>query len=322
MKIDAECRVGVATTQVVRYSFDTPNNRIYRGDGRYRLDMSLTPRPNARACFLDTWVPHRFERLRRIVLIPAGAPLHVKSDCGRQSSVVCLLEKEAVREWFDGDLQWNTRRLEACLDIMNPSIEWLLSRLSEEMLHPGFASHTMIELIAVQLAIELQRYCTDISDGVAVGGLAPWRLRLIDERLKELPRAPSLQELADACGLSVRQLTRGFRATRGCSIGTAIAQSRIEHAKQLLSTDICVKSLAAAMGFASPSSFTYAFRRATGQAPHQFRQRERRLALREQSEDSPTATGCPDVENRALLRVVRPDLESCSGKRTANTRKR
>jgi AraC family transcriptional regulator len=261
--------------QVVRFCFDTPNDGVYRGDGRHRLDMSLTPRPNARACFLERWRPGRFEHLRRTVLIPTGEPLHIKSDCGRQSSVVCLLNKEAIRVWFDDDLRWNDRPLEAWFDITCPNIEWLLYKLSEEMLHPGFATNTMVELIAVQLAIELRRYCTVFSSNGEVGRLAPWRLRLIDERLHASPNAPTLHELAQACGLSVRQLTRGFRVSRGCSIGTAIARSRIEQAKQLLTTEICVKSIAAQMGFASPSSFSYAFRRATGQAPRQFRHRAR-----------------------------------------------
>ena len=35
---------------------------------------------------------------------------------------------------------------------------------------------------------------------------------------------PSLAELAELCALSVRQLTRGFRASRGCSLGEHIAQ--------------------------------------------------------------------------------------------------
>jgi AraC family transcriptional regulator len=69
----------------------------------------------------------------------------------------------------------------------------------------------------------------------------------------------------------VRQLTRGFRASRGCSIGDYIASRRLDHAKQLLATGQSVKAIAYSLGFASPSSFCFAFRRATGQTPREFR---------------------------------------------------
>jgi AraC family transcriptional regulator len=105
------------------------------------------------------------------------------------------------------------------------------------------------------------------------GGLAAWRLRLIDERLREIRAAPTLEELAKLCNLSVRQLTRGFRASRGRSIGEHVAQCRIENAKRLLATDESVKAIAYSLGFSSPSSFSFAFRRATGETPREFRQR-------------------------------------------------
>jgi AraC family transcriptional regulator len=51
---------------------------------------------------------------------------------------------------------------------------------------------------------------------------------------------------------------------------------RIEIAKRQLASDQSIKSIAFELGFASPSSFSYAFRRATGAAPRQFRQRQYR----------------------------------------------
>ena len=57
------------------------------------------------------------------------------------------------------------------------------------------------------------RYRVFFEEGPASGGLAPWRLRLIEERLRELRASPSLSELAALCHLSVRQLTQ--RVTPG-----------------------------------------------------------------------------------------------------------
>jgi AraC family transcriptional regulator len=129
----------------------------------------------------------------------------------------------------------------------------------------------LVELIAAQLAIELRRYFVHFDRIPVVGELAQWRLRLIDERLREVHDVPSLDELAALCKLSVRQLTRGFRASRGCSIGDYVGNVRIERAKQMLASDQGVKSVAYSLGFSSPSAFCFAFRRATGVSPGEFR---------------------------------------------------
>jgi AraC family transcriptional regulator len=98
-------------------------------------------------------------------------------------------------------------------------------------------------------------------------------MRLIDDRLRESLAAPTLSELATLCNMSVRQLTRAFRTSRRRSIGDHMAQCRLDHAKRLLTDDRSIKSVAYSLGFSSPSSFSYAFRRATGQSPREFQQR-------------------------------------------------
>lgn len=275
MTIDAEIRVPVATAQLARFHVTEPADNILREEETYWLDLCLTPRPrNARACYRDHWGPHRFERIGNVFLLPPGQTMRARSDGGAtQASILCHLRPEPLRQWFEGDLEWTDRRLEASLDIPDANIRRLLLRLAEELRYPGFAGEVLVELIVAQMAIELGRFCAAVKDGPATGGLAPWRLRLIEERLKEVSEAPTLSELAGLCNLSVRQLTRAFRATRGRSIGDHVAHCRIENAKRLLATDESVKSIAYSLGFASPSSFSFAFRRATGETPREFRQR-------------------------------------------------
>lgn len=281
MTLDAEVRVPAATAQLVRFHISGPADNILRDDGAYWLDLCLTPRPeNARACYRDRWNPRRFEPIGKIFMVPPGEAMQARSDGlgpSTQTSILCHLRPEALREWLEEDLQWTDRRLEASLDIVDASIRGLLLRLAHEIRYPGFASSTLVELIAAQLSIELARYCARVSENPISGGLAPWRLRLIDERLHEMREAPTLSELANLCKLSVRQLTRGFRASRGCSIGDYVANARIEHAKRLLGTDQSVKAIAYSLGFASPSSFCFAFRRTTGVTPREFRQRTLQL---------------------------------------------
>jgi AraC family transcriptional regulator len=83
----------------------------------------------------------------------------------------------------------------------------------------------LAELLMGQVTIELARHCQALKDSPAAAGLAAWRLRRIDERLAEAGPPLSLDELAALCALSARQLTRGFRASRGRALGDHIAHT-------------------------------------------------------------------------------------------------
>ena len=276
IEVDAELRVPVATAQLARFIMNGPADHVRREPENYRVDLSFTPRPdNARACYRERWSPHRFERIGNIFVIPPRETVQARSDAVtmQQRSVLCYLRPEPIREWFDGDLEWTDHRLKAALDIRNASIRGLLLRLADELRHPGFASEVLVGLIASEIAIELGRYCTSIAEGAAHCGLAPWRLRLIDERLREVRTPPTLSELARLCQLSIRALTRGFRVSRGISIGDHVANFRLDHAKRLLGAGESIKGTAYALGFASSPAFCYAFRRGTGETPGEFRAR-------------------------------------------------
>jgi AraC family transcriptional regulator len=275
MSVDGELSGASATAQLLHFHAKGPNDNIMQRRATYWLDQCLTPRPpNARACYRERWSARRFEPLGQVFLVPPGETIQARADGGSaQLSVICHLRPDALSQLLGGELSWTDRQLQACLDISHPHIQTLLLRLAQEIREPGFASAVLLELVAAQLAIELGRYCTRISERKgAGGGLAAWRLRRIDERLHASAASPSLSELATLCGLSVRQLTRGFQASRGCSIGDHISSMRLAHAKRLLAADLSITAIATALDFASASSFCSAFRRATLQTPRQFRE--------------------------------------------------
>jgi AraC family transcriptional regulator len=70
--------------------------------------------------------------------------------------------------------------LEASLNILDPSIRDVLLRLAQELRQPGFGG----AMLVAQLAIELCRYRTQFTETSASGGLAGWRLRLIDDAFR------------------------------------------------------------------------------------------------------------------------------------------
>jgi AraC family transcriptional regulator len=278
-RVEARMSLQIGDVHVVRRFWDGPIDVFGVADA-HRLELSLLPQPGeSRGRYVDHWGPHRYERFGEMFLLPAEHVIHAKSECRQQYSIVCSFMPASVRTWFDGELDWTDSRLQASLDIASPNIRSLLFRLGEEVRNPGFASAAIAEMMAGQIAIELVRYCSQVEDKRATGGLSPWNLRLIDERLAEEHAPPSLAELAQLCGLSIRHLTRAFRISRCRSIGSYIAECRINEAKRLLVSGTCVKSIAYSMGFTSPSNFSTAFRRATGETPRQYRQRAGRSAV-------------------------------------------
>lgn len=274
--IEAELSTKLAQAQLLEVDLEEPVDGIVNDGNVYRLDMSLTPRPrNARLCYPERWSPNRFEPVGNMFVVPPGQNMHARSDRGHHRTIVCRLAADAQREYMQPPHDWTDRVLTASLDIADGTLRGLLERLAQEIRHPGFASEVLVELLATQIAIELTRYYGRIEECKSKSGLAPWRLRLIDERLRQMREAPSLTELASLCRLSVRQLSRGFRQSRGCSLGEHVANVRLDHAKQLLMREQCVKEVSHTLGFASPSAFCYAFRRATGQSPLQYRDASR-----------------------------------------------
>jgi AraC family transcriptional regulator len=272
-EVESEIRVPIATAQLIQLHLHTPSESPMIDRDAYWLDMCLAPRPrNSRLCYRDRWARQRFEHIGQILLVPPHEAVDYRTEGGpSQASVLCHIQPEPLHKWFGGAPHWSNRKIEAGLDIRSANTRFLLLRLAEEMRHPSFASTALVELIAAQLTIELGLYFGAVGERPRPGALAPWCLRLIDERLQDNPEVPALDELAQLCGLSPRQLTRRFRASRGCSIGEHIANSRISHAKRLLGDGQSVKSIAYTLGFASASSFCFAFRRATGLSPGTFR---------------------------------------------------
>lgn len=84
----------------------------------------------------------------------------------------------------------------------------------------------------------------------------------------------TVEQLAGAMDLSRRQLTRRMKDTMGTTPAAYIRTRRLRRAEELLASGPeTVKEVAAAVGFASPSAFSKAFREAVGEAPSTYAER-------------------------------------------------
>ncbi|HEX7853751.1 MAG TPA: helix-turn-helix transcriptional regulator [Sphingobium sp.] len=273
-KILAELRSDLARVQLVQFTYPGPRRSEFYQDDCFWLDMCLTPRRvNDRARYIDHWVQHRSARMGAVVLLLPGERLALANDGGRRVSLICQIDLATVRALLPTPFEMTDHRLEACLDISSPEISWQMRRLAHEVRYHDLGWERICSAALEQLSIDLARYLVAVTEADERGSLATWRLRIIDRRACQPGPPPTLTEIADACNLSVRQLTRAFRLTRGCTIGEYLIQGRMETAKRRLATTENLKAIADSLGFSSQANFSTAFRRATGASPNEFRRR-------------------------------------------------
>jgi len=276
---EPELRLALGRARISRAHWAQPTEALSCFK-EYRIYLCLAPGfIDGSICFRDLWGPHQFEPIGEIFMLPPGHVIHAKGVSDHHYMLVaCEFEPEAVHDWFGNELNLVDHHLRATLNIENPNIRGSLLRLADEMCNPSFAGAAICELLAAQVMVDLARHCNAAFDLKPDGGLAAWRLKLIDERLGDVATPVTLSDLAQHCRLSVRQLTRGFRASRGCSIGEYIEQKRVNHAKRLLGTDASIKEISYSLGFASVANFSTAFRRIVGESPRQFREQIMRFS--------------------------------------------
>ena len=116
-------------------------------------------------------------------------------------------------------------------------------------------------------------------DAIAAAATAvPDALRAVRGQLATLRRAISLREAAQAAGVSPRTLQAQLLAA-GTSLRAEINAARVQWAQALLAdTDHKITSIALEVGCASLQHFSTLFRKATGMAPSEWRDRAHRRA--------------------------------------------
>jgi len=99
----------------------------------------------------------------------------------------------------------------------------------------------------------------------------PRFIELCRSTLAEPADAPSLDEAARRVRMSRRSFTRGFRAATGLGWTEWVRDARLSQAAALLAEGASVTDAAMAVGYATPSAFSFAFRRDVGTAPVRLR---------------------------------------------------
>jgi AraC-like DNA-binding protein len=267
---------GWITVQQFKYS--KPVKSIWStGHDCYVFDLALGSR--AKGSTMSVVRPGEPEAkpsdMGRVFMVPPDQTTSCGGPAGHGRNMRCFLDAEMIDSYLSGKPDWNEGHLARwdSFTICGGEIEWFLRRMYRELQDPDFATTDMIEMLAKQLAVEVIR-AFDLrraDERYHVGGLAPWRMRLIRERVKVDGPAPSLGELASLCDMTVRHLGRAFRIETGKTIGKFVEACVVERANEKLLAGMPVGEVAAGLGYATSGSFASAFRRATGLLPSEVR---------------------------------------------------
>lgn len=86
----------------------------------------------------------------------------------------------------------------------------------------------------------------------------------------------TLGEMAAALNLSPFHLQRVFKRSTGATPAKQLLHTRLERSKRLLAEeDLPIAEIAAAVGFRSPSHFSYVFQKTVGCGPMEYREKNR-----------------------------------------------
>ena len=152
-----------------------------------------------------------------------------------------------------------------------------LSVLSE-MMSPTAAGRMLVETSSLLLAARLAH--SHFETGLirpplpSRHGLDDGRLRRVLAYIEEhLADDIAVADLANVACLSIFHFTRAFAATMGVPPHRYVSRRRLESAKAMIATGgASLGEIALDCRFSSQSSFTRAFRRATGMTPAEYRQ--------------------------------------------------
>jgi AraC family transcriptional regulator len=151
----------------------------------------------------------------------------------------------------------------------------LAGALLEEHRTGGLGGSLFSGSVADTVALRLLREHCSVACEPRPVALAPARLRRVRELVDDRLGSPlTVEDMAEAAGLSRAHFTRCFHASTGCTPYGYVRERRVARARELLqSSRLSIAEVAVMTGFHSQSHLGRVFRGATGMTPGEYRRR-------------------------------------------------
>jgi AraC family transcriptional regulator len=199
-----------------------------------------------------------------LAYLPSGCDVYSRSDHGGEYLRISLAREP-------GGTRPRERRFSDMIDLIAIDAAENLRRqlLAGDRIDP-LECERFVQCIVERAATVLGTPCVEPAAG---SWLTPRRLRLVDDLIEaRLDAKVTVQELADALGLSAGFFCRAFKAAIGKAPYDHIVDRRISRARALLPRDeLDLSAIAHASGFASHAHMTSTFRCRLGITPSELR---------------------------------------------------
>ena len=206
--------------------------------------------------------------LRRDPIAYIGDPMHSLCFYMPRNAII-----EASEELGDGSISGLAVQPGECfLDIIIGSIGQTLLPIFDKA---APANQPLIDhLLQGMCAYMASTYSgSSVRPDIVKGALAPWQQRLVTQMMRDrIFEGISINELAQACGLSTGALARGFKKSTGLSPHQWLLSRRVDLALELMTEpDISLADIAFSSGFSDQSHFSRVFAQKMGVAPGAWR---------------------------------------------------
>lgn len=239
------------------------------------LEMSLPPLAGIAEASFPTIAPGIVCQFGQVFVRYPGIAIRTHAEGGQLRILRCTFNAERQEAILAGRHSPSLALMQTLMNLKSEALRSQMRLLRRELENPGAGSGEAAAALTRLLSIELERLLDQDLVPSPGGRLAPWQFRRIRERLELSGERPSVPELAQLCGISVRHLHRQFLNLTGVTISDYVEGQIVSRAKALLvSTPLPVRQIARDTGFDHPNSFSRAFRRRTGMTPLQYRQQK------------------------------------------------
>ena len=204
---------------------------------------------------------------RKLTFVPAGHEFHEWHDPRILGRVVFFyIDPAMMLSVSDEPLALSPR-----IFFENAALRVTALKLMALIESGAESSQSYVEALGAVMAHELIRLDQGVTvkDAPVRGGLAAWQEKAVTAYIEEhLAETIPLAKLAELVRLSPYYFCRAFKQSFGLPPHRYHNSRRIEYAKTLLAkASPSVTDIGLAVGFSETSSFTAAFRKATGQTP-------------------------------------------------------
>jgi len=219
---------------------------------------------------IDGFAPSKIRNFaKKLTFVPAGCSYREWVDTAASTRLTFLYLDPTVLP-NDGENDYAAR-----IHFEDSGV-WETAAKLKSAIENGQAKRTLyLSALSSVLALELSRSDHNAARDTSQnrGGLASWQKRAVVGYIEEhLGEQISLGTLAQLARLSQHHFCRAFKQSFGVPPHYYHVQRRIEQAKLLLADrSISITDIGFTLGYSQTSSFSVAFRKATGWTPSEYR---------------------------------------------------